>query len=93
MYKVTQVTRSPRLVSINRSKNLRFTTYVPRHTYKNVICKALDTNETLIIGSYYLGKSITLFTMFFCSLNYLYYKNLREKEEKNKDKQKEKDKK
>ena len=82
MYKIVQFTRSPRLVSVHRSKNLRHN--------RNVICKALDTNEALIIGTYYVGKSITLFTMFFCSLNYLYYRSLREEEDKPQDDNKKK---
>jgi hypothetical protein len=90
MYKIVQFTRSPRLVSVHRSKNLRLATYCPRHTNRNVICKALDTNEALIIGTYYVGKSITLFTMFFCSLNYLYYRSLREEEDKPQDDNKKK---
>jgi len=82
MYKVTQVTRSPRFASIHRSQNLRCLTYVPKHIYRNVNCKAIDMNDALTTGSYYVGKSIILFTMFYSSLNYFHYKNLREEAEK-----------
>ena len=31
--------------------------------------------------SYFVGKEIMLFTMFFCSLNWLHYRNLRKQHE------------
>lgn len=31
--------------------------------------------------SYFTGKSIILFTMFYCSLNWMYYRNLRKKDD------------
>ena len=82
MYKVTQVTARPRLVTIHRSHNLLHPTYVPKHPYMNVTCKATDMNDVLTTGSYYVGKSIILFTMFYTGLNYFHYKSLREEAEK-----------
>ena len=78
MFKATR----PNLVTIHRSRNLLRPTYVPRHPYRNVTCKAMDMNDALTTGSYYVGKSIILFTMFYSGLNYFYYKNLREEAEK-----------
>lgn len=52
--------------------------------------------ETLEYSSYIIGKGIIVFTMFYCSLNWLHYKNLREqneKDNKNKDKDNDNDKK
>lgn len=37
--------------------------------------------------SYYVGKSIILFTAFYCSLNWMHYRNLRKKHEEHKDKE------
>jgi hypothetical protein len=50
-------------------------------------------NDALTTGSYYLGKSIILFTMFYTGLNYFHYKNLRQEAEKdhNEDNKKNKD--
>jgi hypothetical protein len=81
MYKATQVTRRPSLVTIHRSHNLLRPTYVPKHPFRNVTCKATDMNDVLTTGSYYVGKSIILFTMFYTGLNYFHYKNLREEAE------------
>ena len=41
--------------------------------------------ETLNEQTYYVGKGIILFTMFYCSMNWWYYKNLREKIERDDD--------
>jgi len=42
----------------------------------------MDMNDVLTTSSYYVGKSIILFTMFYSGLNYFHYKNLREEAEK-----------
>lgn len=42
-------------------------------------------------SSYFVGKSIILFTMFYCSMNWWHYKSLRQELEDAKDKEKEKD--
>ena len=41
-----------------------------------------DFNEV----SYYVGKSIILFTMFYCGLNWMHYRDLRKKNDRNDDK-------
>lgn len=43
-----------------------------------VITKAAAIEEV----SYYVGKGIILFTMFYCTMNWYHYKTLREKHEK-----------
>lgn len=51
-----------------------------------VIPKVSNFDMTLVDMSYYLGKGIILYTMFFCGLNYFLYKSLREEQEKNNEK-------
>ena len=36
-------------------------------------------------ASYYIGKSIILFTMFYCSMNWVYYRGMRKELEKESD--------
>jgi hypothetical protein len=51
---------------------------------RNIQTHAIPTDiETY---SYYIGKGIILFTMFYCTLNWAHYKKLREEDEKNKKK-------
>ena len=47
---------------------------------RNVQTQAIPTDFETI--SYYVGKSVIMFTMFYCSLNWLHYRRLREEEEK-----------
>lgn len=42
---------------------------------------ATGMTDQLIHMSYFVGKSITLFTFFFCSLNWLHYKEINGKDE------------
>jgi hypothetical protein len=35
--------------------------------------------EQITETSYFIGKNILLFTMFYCGLNYLYYKKINDK--------------
>jgi hypothetical protein len=43
-------------------------------------------HSLLEVGSYYLGKGIILFTMFYCGMNWWHYREMRLKdEEENKD--------
>ena len=42
-----------------------------------------DVARDLETASYFLGKGIILFTMFFCSLNYFFYRHQRELYERN----------
>ncbi len=41
--------------------------------------------NALVDASYFVGKGIILYTMFYCSLNWLFYKRLRESQEKRDD--------
>ena len=41
--------------------------------------------HVLDAGTYIVGQGIVLFTMFYCSMNWLYYKRMREDIEKNSD--------
>ena len=92
MHKIAHVTRKPYITNIKPSRryhNLRFPTYVSKPTYANhlnVVCKSFDTTDALTTVSYYVGKSIILFTMFYTGLNYFHYKRLREEAEKDDDK-------
>lgn len=44
---------------------------------KNVIPIIKYSSHDLIETSYYIGKGITLFTMFYCTMNSWFYKKLR----------------
>jgi hypothetical protein len=49
--------------------------------------------DSLVNSSYFVGKSIILFTMFYCTLNWAHYRSLRkeiEKEDENKNNTKKK---
>lgn len=41
-----------------------------------------SVSESLVTASYVVGKGITLFTMFYCTLNYMMYRKAREDGEK-----------
>lgn len=66
---------------------------VPRNIYVPIIhrsrlpntSRSIQCKANLVDVSYYVGKSIILFTMFYCGLNWLHYKELREREEKEND--------
>jgi hypothetical protein len=48
--------------------------------------RAKSFNDDIVSVSYYIGKGIIVFTLFYTSLNYFHYKRLREEyEEENKD--------
>lgn len=51
-----------------------------------IITKVSNFDMTIVDMSYYLGKGIILYTMFFCGLNYFLYRSLREEQEKNDEK-------
>lgn len=55
---------------------------VNRPSKRNVVTKAMIPD--ISVSSYYIGKGIILFTMFYCSMNWLHYRNLRIKNEENK---------
>ena len=53
-----------------------------RRTYKiarraHVIRKSSPVEEALVNSSYYVGKGIVLFTMFYCSMNWWLYRSVR----------------
>ena len=50
----------------------------PRKSYKThiQIPKAFEVSQTLLDSTYYIGKYITLFTMFYSGLNWFHYRNL-----------------
>lgn len=50
-----------------------------RPSKRNVVTKAMIPD--ISVSSYYIGKGIILFTMFYCSMNWLHYRNLRIKNE------------
>jgi hypothetical protein len=41
---------------------------------------SLQDIDSLLLTSYFVGKSITLFTMFYCSLNWWYYRSLQDRD-------------
>lgn len=97
MNKALSVTRKPRIINIKpsrRSQNLRLPTHVPKpiynSNYRNVACKSFDTLEDVITASYFIGKGVILFTMFYTGLNYFHYKKLREEAEEDGDDKKSK---
>lgn len=59
-----------------RNNNIRIPT---------VKTKSLEL-DTLNTTTYYIGKSIILFTMFYCTMNWWHYKKIREDSENKKDK-------
>ncbi len=70
------------IVAKRRFSNLRPQTYITR----SVKCKT-GLYENINVVTYYVGKSIMLFTMFYCGLNYFYYKEQHDKKNKNNDKE------
>lgn len=79
MYKVNcLIKRSPTVIQRPRLSNPRIHTY--QHVHKTIKCKTgfVDTVE---IVSYYVGKSIVLFTMMYCGLNYFHYRQQRQDSE------------
>lgn len=64
----------------------RFVKYAPRtpnvrlvgsSRKKHIVPRAVTWVDSVEWGSYFVGKGIILFTMFYCSLNWLHYRNLR----------------
>jgi hypothetical protein len=74
-----------RRITFHRSHNLCKPTYKVKHTRQNVAVHA-DFLQDVQNTSYYVGKGIVLFTMFYTGLNYFHYKQLREDMDANKDK-------
>jgi len=58
----------------------------PRH-HRPVVVRA-SLLQTISDQSYYVGKFVTLSIGFYCGLQYLHYKQLRERHEENTDKKK-----
>lgn len=44
--------------------------------------RSFEVSKTFMDTTYYVGKYITLFTLFYTSLNWMMYKNIREQNEK-----------
>lgn len=59
-------------------------------TFNKRIVKTRISSDVIINTSYLVGKSIILYTMFYCSLNWYHYYNLRKDLEKNDEKDKKK---
>lgn len=51
------------------------------HTRPIVIKPVRVSAHDMVETSYYVGKGITLFTMFYCTMNWWFYKRLREDQE------------
>lgn len=79
---VNSIPVQSRLITSRRSKFMKvnripktYTKHAPSRTYKpNAINDVSDI-------SYYVGKSIILFTLFYTSLNYFHYKQIRKDHE------------
>ena len=76
-----------RPLNINRSNKQYILNKLPlsliysRHSVKLVVKvkrELLDSINTLATSSYLVSKSIILFTLFYCSTNWIYYKNIYE---------------
>lgn len=59
-------------------------TIVPSVPRKSIVSRygSYGIENVLLDASYLVGKGIILFTMFYCSLNWLHYKRMREDQEK-----------
>lgn len=71
-------------------------TSTPARPVRNVPRRSSSLNEFVIQQSYIIGKGLTLFVLFTASLNWMYYRGLREYKEEQEnmtDKDKDKDKK
>lgn len=60
----------------------------PRHS---TVMRITPSEAGLIQASYVAGKSVILFTMFYCGLNWLHYRNMRIMQDQEEDKKKNKD--
>lgn len=52
----------------------------PRYTSVKPV-KVVPMTHDIVETSYYIGKGITLFTMFYCTMNWWMYKRAREDQE------------
>ena len=60
---------------------LRYGSIVPikqPNRYKHIYVPKSSWAETAEVTSYFVGKGIILFTMFYCSMNWWHYKRMRE---------------
>jgi hypothetical protein len=66
------------VVNAKNTINKRHITIYPKKSYKThiKIPKAFEVSQTFLDSTYYVGKYITLFTMFYSGLNWLHYRNL-----------------
>jgi hypothetical protein len=58
---------------------------IPYHK-PNKIVRMVKMKSNPLDVSYYVGKSIILFTLFYCGMNWYHYKELREENEKDDEK-------
>ena len=56
--------------------------YIPSRKHIKIIKPRALPIEQITEVSYFVGKNILLFTMFYCGLNYLYYKEQNKKDKK-----------
>lgn len=73
-----------------RLAHLCYRTYKHQPITKLPKTKALEATNGIVEASYYIGKGIILFTMFYTGLNYFYYKSLRDDAQNQHDKKNEK---
>jgi len=66
--------KRPSLVHISRP-----IVWKTNYNSKNVLCQYYI--HDLEYASYYVGKSVILFTMFYCTLNWWHYKQLNDEQE------------
>lgn len=62
--------------------NLRNNKKIYLHNRNNRVITTKLSDHDIVYGSYLVGKGIILYTMFYCSLNWLYYREQRKKIEK-----------
>ena len=61
--------------------------YNIKPSFKHVHVPRSSWAETAEVTSYFVGKGIILFTMFYCSMNWWHYKRMREEIEKENEKE------
>lgn len=72
--------RTLRTVSVPKQPQPKAVQKIP---VKHVGVSPLRALPNVEVMSYFAGKSIILFTMFYCSMNWLHYRNLRKSYEDN----------
>ena len=75
-------------IVVKPSKNIpirspRLTYQTPKQHGQSVLCNNHPATQMLLETSYYVGKSIMLFTMFYCGMNWYHYRSLNEDSDEN----------